>query len=873
MPAQQWLRVFAFRRVLFVSGLVLLTGLSAGVRAQTQQSDGPTQNSPEQNSVDNAKKPATRADPQPADDASSNDGSTDPPVAGTSPGFSGLTKDFLTDQKEIWTSPARLRFADADWLVPTAGIAAGLFSTDSQFSRHLSTNPQTISRYNNISTAGLAAFIGGAGALWLASYPAHNQHWRETGFLAGEAAVAAIIPVEAMKYSLRRERPFQGDGTGPFFQGGSSFPSEHAAASWAVAGVIAHEYPGIFPKILVYSLASLVSYSRIKGRQHFPSDVFVGSIMGNLIAQNVYSRHHDPDLGGEAWRSIGQIVRADGNLSTSSMGSPYVPLDSWIYEALDRLSALGVIDSGFAGLRPWTRKECARLVNEATDKIGDYDENSQASRFLEPLQLEFQYEIREVDGDSNDSLRLESVYSRTEHISGTPLTDGYTFAQTQINDFGRPYGEGWSNVTGTSVYMTHGRWVGYVRGELQSSPQMPALSPSLSQTIQQVNDYPFPPPGNAQPAKSDFNLLDAYVGMMLSNWQFTFGRQSLWWGPGDGGPMMFSDNAQPINMFRISRVTPFKLPSIFGWLGPIRTELFLGQLEGHNLVLAPSGFIGDLSTDLNPQPFIHGQKISFKPTPNFEFGVFRTTVYGGPGYPLTVHNLLRSLFSTTNESVSAVGSAIKPGDRRSGVDFSYRLPGLRDWLTFYGDGFTDDQFSPIGYFDRSAWHAGLYLARFPGVPKLDLRAEGVYTDNPLGGNLGHGFYYFNFTWRNGYTNNGDLIGSWIGREGQGAQAWSNYWFSARNRLQFNFRHQKVSQEFVPGGGTLTDVGARADYWFRANMSVSASVQYERWLFPVILPNAQRDVTGSVEILFQPQKLLRRGFRNSSNTAADSGAQE
>jgi len=51
------------------------------------------------------------------------------------------------------------------------------------------------------------------------------------------------------------------------------------------------------------------------------------------------------------------------------------------------------------------------------------------------------------------------------------------------------------------------------------------------------------------------------------------------------------------------------------------------------------------------------------------------------------------------------GAPDKPGDRRSGFDFSYRLPKLRNWLTFYGDGFTDDEISPLGYVDRSAWLA------------------------------------------------------------------------------------------------------------------------------------------------------------------------
>jgi hypothetical protein len=368
-----------------------------------------------------------------------------------------------------------------------------------------------------------------------------------------------------------------------------------------------------------------------------------------------------------------------------------------------------------------------------------------------------------------------------------------------------------------------------------------------------------------------FQLLDAYVGLMLSNWQVTFGTQSLLWGPGDGGSMTLSDNAPPINMFRISRAIPFKLPSILGWLGPMRLEVFLGQLAGQEFVDSPSGLIGQFGQSLSPQPFIHGQKLSFKPSRNLEIGFFRTTEYGGPGYPLTIHTLLRSLFSTANETISATGgNANKPGNRTAGMDLNYRLPGLRNWLTFYADGYTDDQFSPVAYADRSAWRAGLYLSQFPLVRKLDLRVEGLYTDNPIGGAVGHGFYYFNFTWRSGYTNNGNLIGSWVGREGQGAQAWGTYHFSPRSLLQLNFRHQTVSQEFIPGGGTLTDIGVRCDYQVRPDLNVSARVQDERWLFPVIQPGAQKNVAATLQIEFQPQKLFQHAAKSVENTTTGDG---
>jgi len=114
------------------------------------------------------------------------------------------------------------------------------------------------------------------------------------------------------------------------------------------------------------------------------------------------------------------------------------------------------------------------------------------------------------------------------------------------------------------------------------------------------------------------------------------------------------------------------------------------------------------------------------------------------------------------------------------------------------------------------------------------------------------------------------MGSWVGRGGQGAQAWSNYWFTPRNRLQFFFRHQKVSQEFIPGGGSLTDVGVNTEYSLRPNLSLSVSVQHERWLFPVIQPNEARNVTAAVGISFEPHKIFRTPHDDSGEVASAKG---
>jgi membrane-associated phospholipid phosphatase len=763
----------------------------------------------------------------------------------------GLFGRFLDDQRSIWTSPAKIRFSDMTWLVPAGGLTAGLLVTDRDFSTHFSHDPKTISHYNTLSNAGLAALIGGAGGLWLMGHASHNKHWKETGFLAGEASINSLVAVEALKYSLRRQRPFQGDGSGAFFQNGTSFPSEHAAAAWSVAGVIVHEYPGPFTKIMAYGLASLVDYSRIRSRQHFPSDVFVGSIMGNLIAQNIYSRHHDSELAGAPWQSISAFFRGDSSHSAGNQGSPYVPLDSWVYPAFDRLAALGYVNSGILGMRPWTRLECVRLLNEAGENLDlRGSEDTEALHLHDSLARDFSNDLAILAGRDNQNLQIESVYTRLTGISGAPLTDGYHFGQTITNDFGRPFAEGFNTVEGFSGWASEGRLTVYVRGEYQHAPSSPALSAQARQFIAGADGVQLPvSPNTPTPAVDQFQLLDAYVAMNLQNWQLSFGKQSLWWGPSQGGPILFSDNAVPITMFRINRVSPFKLPSVLGWMGPIRVEFFLGQLAEHQfMVINDTNLVGQLGLPLGRQPFVHGEKLSFKPTSNFEFSVSETTVFGGGPYPLDWHNFLKSY---TGFIVPASATATDLTDARSGIDFTYRVPWVRKWLTFYGDAFTEDEYSPLGYPRKSAFQGGIYVPRIPGIPKLDLRVEGGST-SPVDFSDCNGCFYQNTLFVNSYTNNANLMGTWVGRASQGEQAWATYWLTSRNTIQFNYRHRKVDGKFLPHGGTLNDAGVRADFWLGSTTKFSGAAQYERWNFPILDPLVRSNVTASVELSFWPR---------------------
>src|SRR6266849_8999467 len=771
-----------------------------------------------------------------------------------------LLKNIAEDQKALWVGPKSVRWVDTEWLVPLGGAAAAMFATDTEYSKHLSNSPNRIKYSKDLSNYGIASMVGIGGGMWVWGHLTHDDHKIETGILAGEAAIDSLVPVEGMKYAFGRERPLEDNYRGRFGQVGVSFPSEHAAAAWSIASVIAHEYPGPLTSLFVYGLASAVSASRITAKQHFPSDVLVGSAIGWLEGMYVYRKHHDARLGGGEWQTYAE-AHDSSERNTGNLGSPYVPLDSWIYPAMERLAGLGLINDEFMGMRPWTRLECARLVNDGADQLPDVGAGgSEVSGLIEALQREFRPETEEVAGDRGGQFRVESLYSRTEYISGMPLTNGYNFAQTQINDFGRPYGEGWNTVNGFSTYTTRGPWSAYVRGEVQTVPSIPALPLSAREFVASSDFISTVPPANPVPAIRQFQLLDAYVGLTLSNWEVSFGRQSFLWGPGEGGSIIFSNNVTPINVFRVNRVSPLQLPSILKFLGPVRTEFFVGQLEGHNFAITPSGVAHSWSQSLNPQPWIQGEKLGFKPSPDLEVGFSYMTMFAGLGVPATPSAFVNSLFDTGGD----LPGDLSKSQRMTGLDFSYRIPRLRKWLTLYGDGFDQDQiiFRPDGYPERAVWRAGIYVPMFPGLPKLDLRAEGGYTDNPLGAELSRGFYYATTRYLNGQTNNGNLLGSWMGRAGRGARAWANYWFSARDRIQLNFRHLKVGQEFVPGGGTLTDAGVRGDYWVRSNLSLSASVQYERWLFPVIQPNVSRNVMATVQIQLEPHKLFQHSAANA-----------
>ena len=241
--------------------------------------------------------------------------------------LSPFVKHLAQDQQTFWTFPSRIRIRDLHWVLPSAAFTASVIASDSWISRQVPQSASRIRQSKEISNYAVFSLLGATGGAYFLGAATHNDHLREAGFLGGEAAIDSTAAAYVLKVITQRPRPYQGNGHGSFFQGGTSFPSEHAALAWSTATVLAHEYPNKAIEILAYGLAAAVTVSRITAKQHFASDALVGSALGWYFGREVYRAHHNPKLGGVSESSLPPPDDAEQTTSSASADSPSGPPD------------------------------------------------------------------------------------------------------------------------------------------------------------------------------------------------------------------------------------------------------------------------------------------------------------------------------------------------------------------------------------------------------------------------------------------------------------------------------------------------------------------------------------------------------------------
>ena len=715
------------------------------------------------------------------------------------------------DQKAIAAAPAHAA-RQWKWLVPAAGGLAWLFVTDARNMRErVHTGEAARDRsaaVSNAATAGIAIL-----PLYLSWRGWHNadDDARAAGLRSIRAAVDALIAAEVLRLAVGRERPAVDGGRGRFEHGNrfdAGFPSLHSAAAWSIAAVLARHYPGWLSTAAVYGAAATVSAARVVGREHFPSDVVAGSLLGFLVGRYM-DRERTP-----------HAIPAEHRPAPS--GTAYVPLESWIYPALDRLAALGLIPSQTSGLRPWTRAECRRQLLEAEARAGS--SGGEAVAILRGLHAELD---RSAAG-----LTLDTVYVRAGAIAGPALNDSFHFGETWSNDQGRPFGRGGNAYTGFTARAESSRFFAAAQGEYQHAPGAEAYDLPVRRTLAALDGMPLSDSGFSA-AADRFRTIEAYAGVRLGDLQVSVGKQALWWGPTYDSPLSFGANAEPTKNLKVSTVAPVRI-------GPVgvRAEFVLGKLGGQQYTW---------------HPWFNAQKVSFKLTENLELGFTRWSIFWGVGHPITAGSFLRNFTSAASPEGPAGVGRTDPGDRKGGFDFRYRIPGLRNWLTLYSDSYCDDDPSPLAAPRRAAINPGLYVARLPGLRRVDLRVEAPSTqlmDRDMGGQ----FLYFNNQYRSGNTNYGNLVGNPVGRDGRAVESWLRYWLNGRDRLEAGYRQAKASGKFLPGGATQSDATLRASFDLAPGWSAVVMTQYERFWIP-LLGGPHRNLSAWVQLTWEPALQL------------------
>jgi hypothetical protein len=210
-----------------------------------------------------------------------------------------LPRRFLHDQKEIWTFPVQI--AKGQHWLPTLAIVggtAGLIEADPRVMPYFRSHAKNLDDINDVFDTNIttAAVIAVPVSIMTAGYLRDDPYAVKTGILSGEAYADGAVVDLAIKAITRRKRPtdvppgtpftdtFFSGGKSPFK--GSAFPSGHAVGAFSVAAVVAHRYGRHkWVPLLAYSFATAVSLSRVSTLAHFPSDVFLGGVLGYTITR------------------------------------------------------------------------------------------------------------------------------------------------------------------------------------------------------------------------------------------------------------------------------------------------------------------------------------------------------------------------------------------------------------------------------------------------------------------------------------------------------------------------------------------------------------------------------------------------------------
>ncbi len=478
------------------------------------------------------------------------------------------------------------------------------------------------------------------------------------------------------------------------------------------------------------------------------------------------------------------------------LSSVNVPLDSWVYPALEKLSAMGYINNAIWGMKPFSRIEVGRLLVEAKSgqesSEGDEEVHAFAKGLLERLLEEFERETRYIEFSQNELLK-----SRLKPLGEPRIRYGFVER--------RPRNLSVFSPKGARLYATEGTplWVGE-EGVVLDGKNNLILDFGAQANLFGLFSFYYHPvllanfeTFSGEGDEVSFLNHSGHAKFNIGRLEIMAGRESLKWGQGDHGTLVLSGNAPPLDMIQISSSSPFKLPWYFGYLGLIKASLFLTEMEDSRVI---------------GHPLFLGMRVCIRPHPVIEIGAARTIMFGGKGVP---HVSVGDFFQILG------GENLEGGEDNSnhlaGVDIRLTIPFLRN-TELYGELYGEDEAG--GLPSRNSLLAGLYIPRITAGGRLDLRVEVVRT---------HLQYAIHHLYQSGYTYNGLLLGHPAGPNTLSIFGRTTFYLFKDIRLGFDFEYEERKPCRDEPGVDETIFRQRIDFQYAPSwwMDLSAGLGFER----------------------------------------------
>jgi hypothetical protein len=389
-------------------------------------------------------------------------------------------------------------------------------------------------------------------------------------------------------------------------------------------------------------------------------------------------------------------------IATAQFASTDVPVEDVTYRYLAQLQSLGCLPEYNANQRPLLRSEVARLIQQCDNHMLSPSHVAHKYQHIISRILRWYrqanrdmahsagFHIQPIDSLTFTTSALSAMPRAVNGDNGAGILDT-TVSPLTVNRAGRTIGYG----TQTSYESLHrARFSRYAA--LSVRPRY-VLNDRLTTNVT---------------SHVDVALYEAQLKGQIAGLELAVGRGQIAWGPAGAGGLIFSTNAPPLDMIRLSTPHGFYLPWVFRHIGPIRATMMFAHMGKGS---APANAI------------LSGYRVDFQPKSWIRFGINHGVIMGGVGSEDP--SVLEAIWEYTG-----IAGAFSPGRGRTdsnhifGADLAVRIPQWRG-LEIYGvHAFDDpDKALEIQFDQEAAWIGGIFLPRLSRDGQWSLRGEYLRT--------------------------------------------------------------------------------------------------------------------------------------------------